>query len=49
MYHLPLHVMRKSPEHIASKKRAEYRNRYFLLDIIVQDVRTRMKGSPEGI
>lgn len=47
LYHLPLQVMRKQPEDIASKKRAEYRNRYHLLDLTVQEVRKRMKQQPE--
>lgn len=43
LYHLPVQVTRKQPEDIASKKRAEYRNRYRLLDLTVQEVRMRMK------
>ncbi|EDQ7093167.1 VirK family antimicrobial peptide resistance protein, partial [Salmonella enterica subsp. arizonae] len=40
LYHLPSQVMRKSPESIPSKKRAEYRNRYHILDKIVQQVKS---------
>ena len=46
LYHLPLQVIRKQPEDTASKKRAEYRNRYHLLDLTVQEVRKRMKQQP---
>lgn len=49
LYHLPVQVTRKQPEDIASKKRAEYRNRYRLLDLTVQEVRKRMKQQPEDI
>ncbi|HGG4756905.1 TPA: VirK/YbjX family protein [Salmonella enterica subsp. enterica serovar Ball] len=47
IYHLPLHVPRKSPEYIASKKRAEYRNRYNLLDILAQEIKRGMKNRPD--
>ncbi|EDZ6266844.1 VirK family antimicrobial peptide resistance protein, partial [Salmonella enterica] len=40
LYHLPSQVMRKAPESIPSKKRAEYRNRYHILDTIVQEVKS---------
>lgn len=46
MYHLPLHVPRRSPEDIVSKKRAEYRNRYNLLDTTAQDIKRRIKTKP---
>ncbi|EKL9186681.1 VirK family antimicrobial peptide resistance protein, partial [Salmonella enterica] len=38
LYHLPSQVMRKAPESIPSKKRAEYRKRYHILDTIIQEV-----------
>ncbi|EJU7769208.1 VirK family antimicrobial peptide resistance protein [Salmonella enterica subsp. salamae serovar 4,12:e,n,x:1,6] len=38
LYHLPSQVMRKAPDSIPSKKRAEYRKRYHILDTIVQEV-----------
>lgn len=47
MYHLPLHIPRKSPEDIVSKKRGEYRNRYNLLDITAQDIKRRIKTRPD--
>ncbi|HGJ1957239.1 TPA: VirK/YbjX family protein, partial [Salmonella enterica subsp. enterica serovar Newport] len=45
MYHLPSQVPRRTPENIVSKKRAEYRNRYKLLDAIAQDIKRRMSIS----
>lgn len=42
LYHLPSQVMRKAPESIPSKKRAEYRNRYHILDTIVREVNTQL-------
>ncbi|EAM3126372.1 DUF535 domain-containing protein, partial [Salmonella enterica] len=41
MYHLPLNVPRKSLDDIASKKRAEYRSRYRLLDTTAQDIKRK--------
>lgn len=46
LYRLPLRVMRKSPEETASKKRAEYRKRHHLLDIIREEVKKRMSALP---
>lgn len=43
LYHLPLQKIRKSPENIASKKRAEYRNRYRLLDTTIQEINNYME------
>ncbi len=38
LYHMPLQVARKSLEEIASKKRAEYRRRYELLDSMTAQI-----------
>ncbi|EOC0864433.1 DUF535 domain-containing protein [Cronobacter muytjensii] len=38
LYHMPLHIARKSLEEIASKKRAEYRRRYELLDSMTAQI-----------
>lgn len=40
-YALPLTIARKSEADIASKKRAEYRRRYALLDSVVEQVPRR--------
>jgi uncharacterized protein VirK/YbjX len=40
-WQLPLQMARKSLEEIASKKRAEYRRRFELLDEIEASVRSR--------
>lgn len=40
-YHLPLSVARKDEADIASKKRAEYRRRYALLDSITSQIQQR--------
>lgn len=37
-FSLPLSIARKSEAEIASKKRAEYRRRYALLDSVVEQV-----------
>lgn len=39
LFTLPLNMVRKDPEEIASKKRAEYRRRYALLDTLIAQVR----------
>ncbi|WP_426347381.1 VirK/YbjX family protein [Cronobacter universalis] len=41
LYHLPLQIARKSLEEIASKKRAEYRRRYALLDSMTAQIDAR--------
>ncbi|WP_171998600.1 VirK/YbjX family protein [Cronobacter sp. JZ38] len=38
LYHMPLHIARKSLEEIASKKRAEYRRRYELLNSMTAQI-----------
>lgn len=38
LFRLPLSIARKAPDSIASKKRAEYRRRYDLLDALTQQV-----------
>ena len=38
IYHMPLQVARKSLDEIASKKRAEYRRRYELLDSMAAQI-----------
>jgi len=40
MFALPLMLPRKTLEDIASKKRAEYRRRYTLLDTLAEQVNT---------
>ncbi|WP_163360106.1 DUF535 family protein, partial [Enterobacter hormaechei] len=40
-WQLPLQMERKSLEDIASKKRAEYRRRFELLDCIEAEVKSR--------
>jgi uncharacterized protein VirK/YbjX len=42
-WQLPLQMERKSLEEIASKKRAEYRRRFELLDEIEASVKSRFK------
>ncbi|MCV5824392.1 DUF535 family protein, partial [Escherichia coli] len=42
-YTLPLAIARKSEAEIASKKRAEYRRRYALLDSVVEQVPATFK------
>ncbi|ECG1194524.1 VirK family antimicrobial peptide resistance protein [Salmonella bongori] len=49
LYHLPSQVMRKTPECIPSKKRAEYRNRYHILDTIVREVNVQLYKNADTI
>lgn len=42
-FHLPLQITHKSLEEIASKKRAEYRRRYELLDGVEMQIRNRFQ------
>ncbi|HCC0888604.1 TPA: VirK family antimicrobial peptide resistance protein [Salmonella enterica] len=42
LYHLPTQVIRKAPESIPSRKRAEYRNRYHILDTVVQEINVHL-------
>lgn len=37
-FHIPIHIARKDESEIASKKRAEYRRRYALLDALQQQI-----------
>ncbi|ELQ6037021.1 DUF535 domain-containing protein [Cronobacter sakazakii] len=41
LYHMPLQITRKSLEEIASKKRAEYRRRYELLESMTAQINAR--------
>ncbi len=43
-YQLPLEIARKDESEIASKKRAEYRRRYALLDSIASQVQQRFNS-----
>jgi hypothetical protein len=38
LFELPLQLPRKSPDQLASKKRAEYARRYQMLDQLRQDL-----------
>ncbi|PHM69851.1 VirK/YbjX family protein [Xenorhabdus kozodoii] len=44
-FHLPSAIERKSLDEIPSKKRAEYRRRYQLLDALENDIKTSLKAA----
>jgi len=44
VFHLPSHIIRKPMDEIASKKRAEYRRRYQLLDALHSQISQTLQG-----